>query len=71
MFVFLCFFFLLKPLFYSVFNKNAAKIKETQKTNKTLFVSTPVLTALVPVSFSLHFSSLGFFAISKYLRDVF
>ena len=44
--------------------------KKHKKEKKTQFVSTPVLTALVPVSFFLHFSFLlFFFAISKILRD--
>ena len=44
-------------------------LKKHKKKKKTLFVSTPVLTALVPMSF---FSAFSFFlAISFYLRDVF
>ena len=39
----------LKPYIYCVFSKNA-KIKETRKRKMTLFVTTPVLTALVKVS---------------------
>ena len=45
-------------------------LKKHKKEKKTLFVSTPVLTALVPTSFFQHFSFLFFFAISNFLRDV-
>ena len=56
--------------YFIVFSENA-KLKETQKRKKTLFVSTPVLTALVPMSFfSTFFIFVFFFAISKFLRDV-
>ena len=55
----ICYFcFLLKPLFISVFSKNA-KFKETQK--KTLFVNTIVLTALVKMSVFCIFSFLDVF----------
>ena len=56
-----CYFFVfcsfggLKPLFYSVFISKNAKLKETQKTKRTLFVNTPVLTVLVKMSVFLHF----------------
>ena len=36
------------------------KLKKHKKEKKTLFVSTPVLTALVKMSFFVHFSFLGF-----------
>ena len=58
------------PYFYSVFSKNT-KFKETQKRKNTLFVNTIVLTALVQVSFFLHFSFLLFCSISVFLEDVF
>ena len=35
-------------------------LKKHKKEKKTLFVSTPVLTALVKMSFFVHFSFLGF-----------
>ena len=70
--VFFFFFFWLKPLFFIVFSAKNAKFEETQKRKKTLFVSTPVLTALVKMSFFVHFSFLVFFfTISNFFRDVF
>ena len=74
---FLCFFFFVAepppPHFYSVFSKNA-KFRERQKRKKkkhTLFVSTPVRTALVKMSFFVHFSFLLFFCNFHFFRDVF
>ena len=46
-------------------------LKKHKKEKKTLFVSTPVLTALVKMSFFCAFFILGFFAISNFFRDVF
>ena len=51
----------LKPLFL-VFSAKHAKIKETQKRKKTLFVNTTVLIALVKMSF-LFFSAFFIFAV--------
>ena len=60
----------LKPLFYSVFSKNA-KLKETQKTKNTLFVNTPVLTVLVTMSVFSAFLIFAVFGISMlFFRDV-
>ena len=61
-FVFCLCFLLLKPLFYSVFSKKNQILKKHKKEKKkTLFVSTPVLTALVKMSFFLFFFIFGFF----------
>ena len=73
--MFFCVFFLFfwpKPLFLLCFQQNMQNLKKHKKEKKkTLFVSTPVLTALVKMSFFVHFSFLFFFAISKMFRDVF
>ena len=46
-------------------------LKKHKKEKKTLFVSTPVLTALVKMSFFCAFFIFGFFAISVFFDDVF
>ena len=50
----------LKPLFLYCFRQKMQNLKKHTKEKTTLFVSTPVLTALVPMSFFLRFSFLGF-----------
>ena len=57
------------PIFI-VFSANNAKLKETQKRTITLFVNTIVLTALVKVSFFMHFSFLLCFNF-LFFEDVF
>ena len=69
-FVFFCFFLAETPMFI-VFSAKNAKFKETQKRKNTLFVNTIVLTALVQVSFFLHFSFLLFFSFHFFVEDVF
>ena len=63
-------FFGWNPCFYSVFSKNA-KFKETQKRKKRLFVSTPVLTALVKMSFFCAFFIFGFFCNFQFFQKCF
>ena len=68
---FFCFCFLAETPIFIVFSAKNTKFKETQKRKNTLFVNTIVLTALVQVSFFLHFSFLLFFSISVFFEDVF
>ena len=66
--IFLMFSFLgLKPLIIVPSAKNA-KLKETQKRKKTLFVNTPVLTVLVKMSVFCIFHFCCFFVISIFQR---
>ena len=53
-----------------VFSAKNAKLKETQKTKKTLFVSTPVLTVLVKMSVFSAFLIFAVFRNSMFFRDV-
>ena len=46
-------------------------LKKHQKEKKTLFVSTPVLTALVKMSFFVHFSFLVFFLQFPIISEMF
>ena len=72
LFLFVFFFCLAETPYFLVFSAKNTKFKETQKRKKTLFVSTPVLSALVKMSFFFCiFHSWFFFAISKRFRDVF
>ena len=64
------FFFAETPIFI-VFQQKIQNLKKHKKRKNTLFVNTIVLTALVQVSFFLHFSFLLFFSISVFLKDVF
>ena len=53
------------PIFI-VFSAKMQNLKKHKKEKKTLFVSTPVLTALVKMSFFCAFFIFGFFAISNF-----
>ena len=67
----LFFFFLAETPIFIVFQQQMQNLKKHKKEIKTLFVSTPVLTALVKMSFFCAFFIFGFFAISNFFRDVF
>ena len=69
--MFFFFFFGAETPIFIVFSAKMQNLKKHKKEKKTLFVSTPVLTALVKISFSCAFFIFGFFAISKFFRDVF
>ena len=68
--VFLVFCWAETPIFI-VFSAKNAKLKETQKRKKTLFVNTIVLTTLVKMSVFSAFLIFAVLGISMFFRDVF